>query len=153
MANKIIGRLFRIGDIQEIPTRSGQPFRKREVIIDASRTDPYTLAKTENYPSVEFCGKHVDDVNGFNVGEAVVVSFYVSGRAYNNGGVQKYFNSIQGIGIDRYAAAPQPQPVQPQPQQWTQPQPVQPQPQPAVYYPEQRNGQQAAPVNTDNLPF
>ena len=149
MANKIIGRIFKIGDIQDIPTRSGQPFRKREVIIDASRIDPYTLNKTENFPSVEFCGKHVDDLNGFSVGEAVVVSFFVSGRSYTSGGVQKHFNSIQGIGIDRYAAAPQPQ--APQPQQWAQPQPVQPQP--AVYYPEQRNGQQAAPVNTDNLPF
>ena len=147
---------MKIGDVQEIPSRNGTPFRKRELVLDASRYDPYTGDKYENFPSMEFVGKHCSDADGFTVGELVTVSFFLSGRRAERDGLVRYFTTIQGVGIERKQvtqpqAGAQPLPAQPQapqPQQWAQPQPVQPQP--AVYYPEQRNSQ---PAPTDTLPF
>lgn len=124
MANTIMGRILKIGDVQEIPSRSGTPFRKREVVLDASRFDPYTGDKYENYPSVEFVGKHCGDADGFAVGDLVTVSFFLSGRRSERDGVERYFTSIQGVGIERKQSA-QPQQTQPQPQPVAQPQPVQ----------------------------
>lgn len=150
MANTITGRILKIGDVQEIPSRNGTPFRKREVILDASRYDPYTGDKYENFPSVEFVGKHCSDADGFTVGELVTVSFFLSGRRAERDGLVRYFTSIQGVGIEHKQVTQQ-QPAT-QPQTGPQSQPVHPQPLPQVtYYPEQVSNSQPAP--TDTLPF
>lgn len=44
MPNQITGRLVYIGQPQEIPSKSGgNPFVKREFILDATTYDPYTV--------------------------------------------------------------------------------------------------------------
>lgn len=152
MANTITGRIWKISDVQEIPTRSGVALRKREVVLDASRFDPYTGDKYENFPSVEFVGKHCDDVAGFAVGELVTLSFFLSGRRAEREGVERYFTSIQGVGLERKVVAQQQTAVQPHSQP-VQPQPAQTQEVSAsgvVYQPQAPEG---AVINYENLPF
>lgn len=48
MANQITGRIIEIGQIVQIPSKSGgSPFTKREFILDATTYDPYTGERSE----------------------------------------------------------------------------------------------------------
>lgn len=118
MPNTIRGKIFQIGDLQTIPTKSGNQFVKRELVLDASTFDTYTGEKRENYPSFNFLQRHVDDLNDFNVGDDVIVSFIISGRQYSKDGQTRYFNDVVGYKIEPVGNAaisqspPTPQPVQ-----------------------------------------
>lgn len=104
MANTIIGTILQIGTVQDIPTKSGNQFRKRELVLDASSYDQYTGEKRENYPSFNFLQKHVDDLNNFKIGDRVIVSFFLSGRRWEKDGEVKYFNDVVGFKIEPFTA-------------------------------------------------
>lgn len=103
MANTIIGRVFFIGPIEEIPSKNGgSPFLKRSLVLDCSRYDQYTGQKFENFPQVEFAGKNVTLLDNFNQDDLVEVSFALSGRSYIKDNVQKFFTSIIGYKVELY---------------------------------------------------
>lgn len=55
MSNQVTGRLVYIGQPQEIPSKSGgNPFVKREFILDATTHDPYTGERSQ-YENYELC--------------------------------------------------------------------------------------------------
>lgn len=59
MSNQITGRLVYIGQLQEIPSKSGgNPFVKREFLLDATTHDPYTGERSqyENILPLEVSG-------------------------------------------------------------------------------------------------
>lgn len=140
MANQITGRIEKIMPIQEIPSKNGgTPFYKREVVIDATRFDPYTGERGfDNFPCIEFTGERCKDLDAYQEGQVVTVSFDLQGRKWVKDGVEKYITAVRGYKIElRQATGQQPtqsaQPLQPQQNQ-----------QPQQYAPE-RQYQQPAP--------
>ena len=133
-----------IGEVENIHYQD-KVFSKREVVLDCSRFDTMTGEKMENYPKFEFTGKHVDDLNNYQVGQFVTVSFVLSGRKVEKDGKTK----IEPY--QRYNSGAQ------QAQPYTPPQPAaqsrQPQtaaPQPAPFPPDV--DEQGNPAK-DDLPF
>ena len=124
MANQITGRVFSIGQTQSIQTKNGNPFTKREIVLDASKYDMYTGEKGfENYPMFEFTGEKCKDLDGYQVGQVVTISFDLQGGFYDDkDGIKKNITKVRGYKIEARTS------VQAQPQQQVQPQAA-PQPQ------------------------
>lgn len=102
MAFKISGKIVSIGDIEQIPYQ-GNVFKKRELVLDCSKRNQFTgEVEFPNYPKFEFTGNHVDDLNGYESGQIVTVSFDLSGRRVDKGGKISYFTNVQGFKIELY---------------------------------------------------
>lgn len=128
MANTMTGRVLLIGNVEEIPSKSGgEPFKKRVVVLNCTHSNYGDVY--ENYPSFEFSGKHVDDPADFAVGEIVTISFALQGTKYQKSANDpvKYFNTISGYKIEKYQRGGHTQqqapPQQPQGVQSPAPQP------------------------------
>ena len=144
MANTMTGRVLLIGNIEEIPSKSGgEPFKKRVVVLNCTHSNYGDVY--ENYPSFEFSGKHVDDPAAFAVGEIVTISFALQGTKYQKSANDpvKYFNTISGYKIEKYQRGSQTQQQAPPPPKQQAP-PPQPQ---GVQSPAPQPG------NVDDLPF
>ena len=116
MANTITGIILFIGQTVAVPTnnQNGQPFYKRELVLDASRIEQFTQRRFENYPKFEFVGNNCAILDQFQVGQIVTVSFVLSGRKIEKNGQVSYFTNVTGYKVELYQR--QPQMVQ-QPQQ------------------------------------
>lgn len=159
MANQISGKVLIIENAVTIPTRSGNTFTKRQIVIDASRYDPKTGQKFENYPAFDFVGNRVNELDNFKVGDWVTISFALNGRPFDKDGKTTYFTSVNGYKIDPYqrqnngyqqSSGVQPNtPTRPSPQQPTSGQNDQ---QVATSFPPpvDENG---SPKSEDDLPF
>lgn len=85
MANQITGRIIEIGQIVQIPSKTGgNSFTKREFILDATTYDPYTGERSEyeNVIPLEFSGDKCAELDRFNQGDVVTVSFVLQGRSW-----------------------------------------------------------------------
>lgn len=105
MVNAIIGKIEKIGDIVSIPYSDGtKTFERRDLILDCSTYDRYTGDLRYNYPSFDFCGSKVNELDNFSVGEFVEVSFVLAGVKYNDKhtGEVKYFTKIQAYKIEHH---------------------------------------------------
>lgn len=117
MSNQITGKIIYISPTQQIPSKDGsKSFLKREIAIDATRFNPYTGERGfENFPMLEFSGEKCSELDEFQVGQVVTITFDLQGRKWVNGdGVTKYITSIRGYKIEARQAQ--------QPVQHTQPQ-------------------------------
>lgn len=118
----------------EIESRSGgQPFYKRELIIDDSWDKDGK--HYSNFVSIEFTGDKLNQLDTIYPGLRVNVEGMLSGREYNN----RIFNSVRGLSVtpyqaqQQYAPAPMPGGYAPQPQyQQAAPMPSGYPPQPAA---------------------
>lgn len=126
MANQITGRLVYIGHPQEIPSKNGgDPFVKRDFLLDATIHDPYTGERSqyENILPLEVSGDKCAELDQFLVGDVITVSFALQGRSWTNqDGEQKRMVSVRCYKIEAR------RPVHQQAQQ-TAPQPA-PRPEP-----------------------
>lgn len=154
MSNQVTGRLVYIGQSQEIPSKSGgNPFVKREFILDATTHDPYTGERSqyENILPLEVSGDKCAELDQYRIGDVITVSFALQGREWTNqDGQVKRMVSIRCYKLEARRPVQQVaqavQPVQPT----VQPAP-QPAPQPAYQQfppPVDENGEPK-----DNLPF
>lgn len=87
MANQITGRIIQIEQTVQIPSKNGgSPFTKREFILDATPYDPYTGERSEyeNIIPLEFTGDKCAELDRFNNGDVVIVSFALKGRSWTN---------------------------------------------------------------------
>ena len=78
MSNQVTGRLVYIGQPQEIPSKSGgNPFVKREFILDATTHDPYTGERSqyENILPLEVSGDKCAELDQYRIGDVITVSF------------------------------------------------------------------------------
>lgn len=128
MANQVIGRVFQIGNTESIKSKDGsKTYYKRELVLDATRFDGMTGERGfDNFPSFEFSGDKCSELDQFNVGEIVTVTFDLQGTKYEKDGQTRFFNRVRGYKIERrlvqqpqtpkHQYAPQYQP-QPQAQQ------------------------------------
>ncbi len=88
MANTIIGQIASIGPTQSLVAKnSGNSFQKRDIVINVRRFDPNTgepVTDWENTPKLSFMGDKCRDLDRFQVGQMVVISFDLQGRKYTN---------------------------------------------------------------------
>lgn len=120
MANTISGRIHKVTPIQKITGKSGNTFTKRTLVLDAARYDTHTgERKYDNYPSFEFSGEAMSQLDKYKEGDAVTVSYDINGREFEDPNTHevRYFNTIRGYKVEpygkreeAYAQAPAPQP-------------------------------------------
>lgn len=113
--NQVTGKIYQIGDVNFIQSKNGgQPFPKREIVLDTTRFDPYTgeRDKFENYPLLEFVGDKCKELDGFNVGDIVTINFDLQGSFYESNGVEKNFTKVRGYKIELRKRLEQSQPAQ-----------------------------------------
>lgn len=102
MAFQISGIIQHIGNTESIPYQD-KVFKKRELVLDCSYRNQFTgQIERANYPKFEFTGNHVDDLNGFNMGDIVTVSFSLNGSRSEKDGQVRYFTNVQGYKIEKY---------------------------------------------------
>lgn len=102
MAFQISGIIQHIGNTESIPYQD-KVFKKREIVLDCSYRNQFTgQIERANYPKFEFTGNHVDDLNGFNIGDIVTVSFSLNGSRSEKDGQVRYFTNVQGYKIEKY---------------------------------------------------
>lgn len=133
MANEITGRIVRIGETVQIPSKDRQrTFDRRELTIAEFRFDPRTGERTEsdNKPTLEFGGEMCKELDKYAVGQAVTAAFDLQGTSYTDRqGETKWFTRASGyrirlrpdlMGMQQTVqpqAAPQPQSTPQQPWQ------------------------------------
>lgn len=101
MANTINGKILVIGPTVELPTKSGNSFLKRQLVLDCSHDDIYTGNRFENYPSFSFLQRNTALLDAFKAGDIVTVTFGLNGRIYQKDGVNNYFTDVVGFHIDK----------------------------------------------------
>lgn len=119
MANTITGRIRKITPIQEITGKSGKTFAKRTLVLDAARYDTHTGEKKfDNYPSFEFSGEAMSQLDRYKEGDAVTVSYDINGREFEDPNTHevKYFNTIRGYKVEPYGERNEASPQSPAPQ-------------------------------------
>lgn len=105
MAFQISGIIQQIGNTESIPYQD-KVFKKRELVLDCSYRNQFTgQIERANYPKFEFTGNHVDDLNGFNTGDIVTVSFSLNGSRSEKDGQVRYFTNVQGYKIEKYQSS------------------------------------------------
>ena len=108
MANTITGSIRKITPVQEITGKSGNTFAKRILVLDAARYDTHTgERKFDNYPSFEFSGDAMKQLDNYKEGDYVTVSYDINGREFEDPKTHdvKYFNTIRGYKVEAYGKA------------------------------------------------
>ena len=97
--NTITGKIVTIGKTVNVSKKN--EFLKRDLVLDCSRYDEFTGKKRENYVSMSFTQKRCEDLNGYQVGELVEVSFILNGQKYEKDGQTRYITDIIGYKVER----------------------------------------------------
>ena len=153
MSYQITGKLELVGDIVARSSKNGgQPFYRREFVLDCTRYNPETGEPWGNHPKFELSGNNCKLIEQFKIGQRLTVDFYLKGAKYPDSetGETRYFTSVNVTAIVS-AEKPQPeqQPEQAQYQSPTAPTYQQPAPQP---FPPKVDDN-GVPVKSDDLPF
>ena len=140
------GRIHTITATETIPTKSGNTFCKREIILDCKNS--YNGQEFHNYPKFEFAGDDLcKQLDNCKLNDLVTIYFDLSGSNYTDAqGNEKNFTRVRGWKIEEYQRVEQPQQV-------ATPQPVAPQVQPQSYQPQQTSMFDALVSNNDDMPF
>ena len=145
MANTIIGAIASIGPTQSLMAKNGNAFQKRDLVINVRRFDPNTgepVTDWENTPKLSFIGDKCRDLDRFQVGQMVFISFDLQGRKYTTAnGETDIITEARPYKIEAYGQRPSQPATQPMAasapaQAPTYPQQAQTQPQ----YPQQPTG-------------
>lgn len=125
MPNQETGKLIEISQTQQIPSKNGgNPFTKREFLLDASRFNTLTGERVENILPLELSGDRCQDLDKFRPGDMVTVSFTLQGRQWTNQeGTLKRMTAVRCYRIEPYVdrqQQPAQQPAQPVYQQQQQ---------------------------------
>ena len=126
MANQITGKILYIYPTQQIQGKE-KLISKRSIVLDCTRFDPYTGERgIENTPQLEFIGERCAELDKYQIGQIVTVSFDVQGSRYRNkDGVEQIFTRVQPYKIEARPVKNQ-QPAPPSTPQQQAPQPTQP---------------------------
>jgi single-strand DNA-binding protein len=102
---KITGKVLEGGPTQFITDR----YSKRSLVLDITDNPKYP-----NYLSIEFSNDKTELLDNLKAGDDLKATIVVKGRAWvdKNTGVTKYFNSLEGIGLE-YAPVNDVRPVRP----------------------------------------
>lgn len=156
MANTIIGRIQSIGETVNV-SKKENAFYKRELVLNASRYDPFTGEERKNIVSMSFAQRNCEKLNGFRPGDIVEVSFVLQGREYTpQGGATKLITDVVGYDIQYHntqSAGMQYSAAAPQPPRPAAPQPVAPAAPAAPAAPDHFAAEPAAEGAPNDLPF
>ena len=100
---EITGKLLEVSKIEQLLTKSGNTFEKRQIILDCSRIDDWTGDVYKNVLCFEIAPSKVHDYDNMEslVGQTIKVKFAINGRDIVNGmGEKKYFTTLRLIGIE-----------------------------------------------------
>lgn len=154
MAFQITGKLELVGEtIARTPKNGGQPFYRREFVLDCTRYNPDTGEPWENHPKFELAGNNCALLDQFQIGQKVTVDFSLKGAKYQDQQTSetKYFTSINAF---RIALAEQQGQQQSQFLHQTAPTGMQPAAQQAqLPFPPQVDHNGVPVANEDDLPF
>lgn len=102
MANSVRGRIVEIGQVERIQTKGGSTFEKLECVLDASRYDAITGEKGyDNFVVLEFSQNKIEQIQKFKVGDAVEISFELTGNRYQNQqGETKYMTRARAYKVE-----------------------------------------------------
>lgn len=94
---KITGKVLEVGPTQFITER----YSKRSLVLDITDNPKYP-----NYLSIEFSNDKAELLDNVKAGDELKATIVLKGRAWvdKNTGATKYFNSLEGIGLE-YAPA------------------------------------------------
>lgn len=113
MANIMTGRIHMILPTETIVSKNDKTrvFTKRTLVLDCTRYDQFTGERGyDNFPSFEFTGDKCSDLDNYQVGQIVSVSFDLQGNKFvDSNGKERWFTSIRGYKIEAKTM------VQPQP--------------------------------------
>ena len=99
---KITGKVFKKDEVKMIETKKGNAFKRQVIYLDQELVNHQTgEVYGHNYPSFEFSGKIVEDLEHVQIGMDVEVDFAVKGVKYTKDGEDKFFTTLSGIGIAR----------------------------------------------------
>lgn len=104
MAYKITGKVLEVGTTQELISKGGTEYRKRDFVITVRKFDPYTGQPAEdegNTPKFSLFGDRCNDLNGIFKGDIVVVYFEISGRAFEKEGKREYFTEVRSVRVEK----------------------------------------------------
>ncbi len=152
MAYQITGKLEFMGEtIARTPKNGGQPFYRREFVLDCTRYNPETGEPWENHPKFELSGNNCSLIEQFQIGQRLTVDFSLKGAKYpdQQTGEIKYFTSINAFKIAPAEQRQQQQDFQPQ----TAPTGMQPSVQQTQQPFPPKVDENGAPVDNDDLPF
>lgn len=147
MSNQITGRLAWVGQTVQIQSKTGgNPFLKREFLLDATPHDMWTGERSgyENIVPLEVSGDKCAELDKFRVGDVITVSFVLQGREWTNqDGQVKRMVSVRCYKLEARKTVQQQQTVQ------------QPTPQPTYQAPPQQFPPQVDANGNpkDDLPF
>ena len=102
MANEIKGRVYRIGEVENV----SQSFSKQTLAIVQQRYDPETGEPYKpNYAEIEFVKNNIRLLQGLHEGDKVVVKFVVEGRLYKaDDKPEMIFTRLKGVGLEKQEA-------------------------------------------------
>ena len=104
MANIMTGKIYKIMPTETIVSKkdSTKSFQKRTIVLDCTRFDQYTGERGfDNYPSFEFSGDKCAELDNYQVGQIVTITFDLQGNKYtDSNGKEKYYTSIRGFKIE-----------------------------------------------------
>lgn len=127
MANQLIGTIVSIGQTVSLSTKDGNSFTKRELVISIQKFDPNTgqpYSDKSNTPQITFMNAKCSELDKYQVGQLVSVSFDVTGTPYTDrDNKTRIINDIRGYRIEPYGVQShqRPTPAYPQPQYPQQP--------------------------------
>lgn len=117
MSNQITGRLAWVGQTVQIQSKAGgNPFLKREFLLDATPYDMWTGERSgyENIVPLEVSGDKCAELDKFRVGDVITVSFVLQGREWTNqDGQVKRMVSVRCYKLEARKTVQQQQTVQP----------------------------------------
>lgn len=112
MAYEIIGRVYKVGQTEQIATKSGGQLLRRSLILEQHRYDPNTGREfTPNYPCLEFTNQACQQLDRYTKGCMVRVRFDLSGGLYTDkaSGEERGFTRLRAFGIEPYTPPQQAQ--------------------------------------------
>ncbi len=106
MANQLIGTIVSIGPLLSLTTKTGNTFTKRDLVISIQRFDPNTgqpYSDKSNTPQISFMNDKCAELDKYQPGQLVRVSFDVTGNPYvDRNNETKIINDIRGYKIEPY---------------------------------------------------
>lgn len=145
---EFFGKIESIGETMSVTNRDGsRTFFRRELIIDGTTYDRYSGEPRENHVSFEFGGNKCSLLDGYKVGDRVVVNFVLQGLNYEDKATKTTKNFTHVVGYDIRPMEQQQPSAQPSSQ--ASPAPTQAQQPAGQPFPPQTDAQ----GNPEDLPF
>jgi hypothetical protein len=106
MAYTITGRILNVTPTQELISKAGKAFTKRDVVISRIIFDPNTGAPTvdtEDTPIFTLLGSSCSQLDGMFPGAEITIRFELRGRSYEFEGSRRYSTDIRVLNVSAHA--------------------------------------------------